>query len=347
MEHVEISVVIPVFNEQDVLPQLYERVNKVLAELTDSYEVIFINDGSTDYSLATLKEFSANDKRAKILSFSRNFGHQVAISAGLNFSSGLCVAVMDGDLQDPPELLKTFIKKWKAGYHVVYAVRKKRKEGILKRMAYKIYYRLLRKVSGIGIPLDSGDFCLMDRKVVDLLNSLPERNRFVRGLRSWVGFRQVGVEYDRDARHAGKPKYTFSKLLRLGIDGLISFSYLPLKVAIYLGLTISLLSIGYALYIAICRIVLGTTVEGWTSIVVGISFLSGIQLLVLGFIGEYIGRIFDEVKRRPLYILSESIGFGINYEEIHSERADVCRQHVPQNSTKLQNFALSSTRELQ
>lgn len=315
MEHIELSVVIPVFNEQDVLRQLYERVSKVLAGLTDSYEVLFVNDGSTDYSLAMLKEFSDKDKRVKALSFSRNFGHQIAISAGLNFSSGRCVVVMDGDLQDPPELLKIFIEKWKAGNHVVYAVRKKRKEGVLKRMMYKVYYRLLCKVSGIEIPLDAGDFCLMDRTVVDILNSLPERNRFVRGLRSWVGFKQVGVEYDRDARYAGKPKYTFSKLLHLGIDGLISFSYLPLKVAIYLGLTISLLSIGYAFYIAMCRIAFGTTVVGWTSIIVGISFLSGIQLIVLGVIGEYIARIFEEVKHRPLYVLSERIGFGMNSEK--------------------------------
>lgn len=322
MEHVELSVVIPVFNEQNVLRQLYERVSRVLAELTDSHEVIFINDGSTDYTLAMLKEFSASDKRVKVLSFSRNFGHQVAISAGLEFSSGRSVAVMDGDLQDPPELLKLFIKKWKAGYQVVYAVRKKRKENILKRMMYRLYYKLLSKVSRIGMPLDAGDFCLMDRKVVDLLNSLPERNRFVRGLRSWAGFKQIGIEYDRDVRYAGKSKYTFSKLLRLGIDGIVSFSHLPLKIAIYLGLGISLLSIGYALYISTCRIILGTPLPGWTSIVVGVSFLSGIQLIVLGFIGEYIARIFDEVKRRPLYVLSESIGFGINYEEIRSDNVE-------------------------
>lgn len=305
----KISIIIPIYNEQEVIGELYGRLKKVLSVFND-HEVIFVNDHSRDNSLALLKNIHQEDKRYKIISFSRNFGHQVAVSAGLKFSTGDAVVVMDGDLQDPPELIPEFLKKWQEGHEVVYAVRKKRKEALLLRIAYKIYYRILKQVAKINIPLDSGDFCLMDKRVVDLLNSLPERTRFVRGLRSWVGFRQVGMEYERDKRFAGKTKYNFTHLLKLATDGVISFSDLPLKIATFIGFTISSLSLLYGIYIALNRIFRPENqIPGWSSLVVGITLLGGIQLTVLGFIGEYLIRIFEEVKGRPLYIIDEAFGY--------------------------------------
>lgn len=307
---VDISVLIPIYNEEKVLPYLYERLVGILEPQKLSYEIIFVNDGSEDNSLEMMKEYNKINPRAKILSFSRNFGHQTAVTAGLNFSKGKAVMIIDGDLQDPPEIIPQFIEKWKKGYEIVYGIRKKRKEGIIKRSFYKFYYRLLRLVSKIEIPVDSGDCSLMDRKVVTILNSMPERNRFIRGLRSWVGFKQIGLEYERDKRYAGETKYPFLKLLKLGLDGIISFSEIPLKISIVLGIVISSISIIYSLYIAFNRIFNPENqIPGWTTIVVGVAFLGGIQLLVMGFLGEYIIRIFDEVKRRPLYILNSAIGF--------------------------------------
>lgn len=310
METQDLSVVIPIYNEEETLPRLHQRLVEVLNNIGMSYEIIFINDCSTDNSFNIMEEFNRLDKRIKILSFSRNFGHQAAITAGINFSKAKAVVVMDGDLQDPPEIIPKFVEKWKLGYEVVYGIRTKRKEPILKRALYKVYYRLLSKLSDIDIPLDSGDFCLMDSKVVSLLNSIPERNRFVRGLRRWVGFKQVGLEYERAKRYKGSPKYTFLKLSKLGLDGIISFSGIPLRVAGFTGFIISSASVIYSVVILINRIInTSGQIPGWTSIVVGISFLGGIQLMVMGLLGEYIIRIFDEVKRRPLYVLNAAVGF--------------------------------------
>ncbi|MBU4332458.1 glycosyltransferase family 2 protein [Patescibacteria group bacterium] len=306
-----LSIVIPIYNEEEVLDMLFARLKKSLGDIPIDYEVLFVDDGSHDGSLGMLKKFYQLDRRFKTVSFSRNFGHQVAISAGLDFARGQAVVIMDGDLQDPPELIASMINKWQEGYRVVYAIRKKRREGLFKRVAYKIFYRLLRSAAKIDIPLDSGDFCLMDKSVVELINSLPERTRFIRGLRSWVGFKQIGLEYERDKRFAGKPKYTFSKLLILALDGVLSFSEDSLRSVLFVGFIVSVFSFFLALLVVSLRIFgLFEQITGWTTIVAIITFLGGVQLMVAGFIGEYITRIFEEVKRRPLYITDEKIGIG-------------------------------------
>lgn len=310
MSAVELSVIIPVFNEESVLPHLRERLSTVIEKLNMPCEVIFVNDGSSDGSLALINDFHRSDPRIKGVSFSRNFGHQAAITAGLNFTAGRAVVIIDGDLQDPPEIIPSLLEKWREGFEVVYGVRTKRKENIIKRGFYSLYYRLLKKMARTDIPLDSGDCCLMDRKVVDLLNSMPERNRFVRGLRSWVGFRQTGLFYERDRRHAGKSKYTFFKLAKLGLDGILSFSEIPLKISAVIGFIIAISSMIFSSYILISVVAFhGTPPPGWASIAVGMSFLGGIQLMIMGFLGEYLLRVFDEVKGRPQYILSEMIGY--------------------------------------
>ena len=306
---VAISVVIPVFNEQDTLERLLERLTATLDGLGEPYEVIFVNDGSSDGSLALLRAFNERDPRLKCICLSRNFGHQVAISCGIDFAAGDGVIVMDGDLQDPPEVLPGLIARWREGFDVVYAIRQQRKENVVMRAAYKGFYWILSKVSYLDIPLDSGDFSLMDRRVVDVLKSMPERNRFVRGLRTWVGLRQTGFEYVRDARYAGESKYTLTKLMRLAFDGLVSYSFVPLRAVSNLGLLVSLSALAYMVYLMGSRLVGDQVIAGWTSTVVIVLFLGGIQLLSLGIIGEYIGRVFDEVKQRPQYVVGELLGF--------------------------------------
>lgn len=297
-----LSLVIPVFNEEENLSTLHARITKTLTEQGLDYEIVFVDDGSADRSPEMLRRLEAEDRRVVVVEFARNFGHQVAISAGLEHSRGRVVCIMDADLQDPPEVLHKFLAKWQEGWEVVYAIRTERKEWWGKRLAYAGFYRLLQRVANIEIPLDAGDFCIMDRKVVDLLVRMPERNRFVRGIRSWVGFRQVGVPYERQARHAGSPKYTFRKLLYLALDGLISFSHMPLRIITILGLIVSALSFMVAMFYVIKKITLGIDAPGFTTLVVSIFFLAGIQLMTIGVIGEYIGRISDEVKHRPLYV---------------------------------------------
>lgn len=299
----DLSVVIPVYNEEDNLAMLHTRLTTVLHSAGLDYEIVFVDDGSRDASLEHLYGLANADHHIVVVELARNFGHQVAISAGLDHARGNAVIVMDADLQDPPEVLPQFIAKWREGYDVVYAIRAQRKEGWLKRTAYAAFYRLLQRVANIEIPLDAGDFCIMDRRVVDLLVGMPERNRFVRGIRSWVGLRQVGLAYERHARHAGTPKYTFSRLIYLALDGLISFSYLPLRVITMLGFGVSLLSIVMAVFYAIKKLTVGLSPPGFATLVVSIFFLAGIQLITIGVIGEYVGRIFEEVKRRPLYVV--------------------------------------------
>ncbi len=304
-----LSIVIPIYNEAETIPILYEQLTQVCERLPLAYEIIFVNDGSQDHSLTLLKELSNNDNRIRIIDLARNFGHQVAISAGIDHTAGDVVVLMDGDLQDPPEMISTFIKRWNEGFEVVYAVRKKRKESLLKRIAYLVFYRILRKISSVEIPLDSGDFSLMDRRVVNTLRAMPERNRFIRGIRSWVGFHQCGVEYERNKRYAGEVKYTFSKLLRLATDGIFAFSYLPLRVATYLGLTVAATSFLLAVFYLIEKIFSNIDTKGWASTIIIILFLGGVQLLTIGIMGEYVGRIYDEVKQRPLYVVNEKIGW--------------------------------------
>jgi glycosyltransferase involved in cell wall biosynthesis len=299
----DLSVVMPVFNEQENLIALHTRLSGVLKQTGLSYEIIFVDDGSRDGSLELLRDFAADDPYVLVVELARNFGHQVAISAGLDHARGNGVIIMDSDLQDPPEALPQFIAKWREGHDVVYAIRAQRKEHWLKRTAYAAFYRLLQRVANIDIPLDAGDFCIMDRRVVDLLVGMPERNRFMRGIRSWVGLDQVGLAYERHARQAGKPKFTFVRLVYLALDGLISFSYVPLRVITMLGFCVSLLSIVLAVFYAIKKLTVGLNPPGFATLIVAIFFLAGMQLITIGVIGEYVGRIFEEVKRRPLYVV--------------------------------------------
>lgn len=304
---VQFSLVVPIYNEEGNIPELYRRVTTVMDGLAEPYELDFVDDGSRDRSLELLRELAGSDPRVRVICLARNFGHQRAVSAGLDHARGQAVIVLDGDLQDPPEVVPQFVAKWREGFEVVYAVREKRKERLLKRMAYHSFYLLLRGLSRVEIPLETGDFCLMDRRVVDALVALPERNRFIRGLRSWVGFRQIGLAYERDARHAGKPKYTFRKLVSLALDGLISFSYLPLRLATMLGFAVSVLSLLAAGYYLVKRLTVGLQPPGFATLVVLLLFLSGVQLITIGVIGEYIGHVLEEVKARPTYVLREVI----------------------------------------
>ncbi|MEI6126018.1 MAG: glycosyltransferase family 2 protein [Pseudomonadota bacterium] len=301
-----LSLVIPVFNEAEIIATLCSRMVSALAHLTDEYEVIFVNDGSTDSSLQLLGAVAARNKRFRVIDLARNFGHQTAITAGLQYALGAAVIIMDADLQDPPELIPHFVEKWKEGFAIVYAVRAKRKEGLLKRALYKVFYRTLQKLANIDIPLDSGDFGLIDRRVVDIINKMPECNRFIRGLRSWAGFRQTGIPYDRDARFSGVPKYSFSKLFKLALDGLFSFSTIPLRLATAMGFIISGLSfLGIFLYLY--RFLTTPRVPGFTTLIIIVLFIGGVQLITVGILGEYIGRIYDETKQRPLFVVRETI----------------------------------------
>lgn len=312
-----ISIVIPVYNEEDVLPQLFDRLQTAAAQWKMDYEVILVNDGSRDRSNDIMATFHRRDPRWKVLGLSRNFGHQAAISAGIHYTRGDVVVLMDADLQDPPEELQRFLDKWREGYQVVYAIRTKRKENIFKRVAYAAFYRLLKRVASIDIPLDSGDFCVMDRSVVEVLRSLPERVRFVRGLRSWAGFRQTGLAYERQARQAGEPKYTLTKLMKLALDGIFAFSSVPLKLANWAGIG---LCAGSLCLLVVLLAWWSLDMEwmgmrpgaalGWTSLCSLILLLSGVQMLILGIIGEYVARVFEEVKGRPPWIIGQALGFS-------------------------------------
>ncbi len=302
------SIVIPVLNEEKVLNELYKRLTKVMTDIGESYEIIFINDGSTDNSLKIMKQLQTHDKRIKIIDFSRNFGHQIAITAGIDFTSGDAVITIDADLQDPPEVIPNLIKKWKEGYEVIYGIREKRKgENFFKKITALIFYRLINKMTMINMPPDSGDFRLIDKKVVNNLKNIRENNRYVRGLTYWIGFKQIGVPYERDKRFAGKSKYPIKKLFKLAYDAIFSFSNFPLKIATYFGFIVSFLSFLYLIYALIIKLFTNSVIHGWTSLMISILFLGGVQLICLGIIGEYIARINDEVKKRPLYIIKEII----------------------------------------
>jgi glycosyltransferase involved in cell wall biosynthesis len=303
------SIVIPIYNEVEIIPELVKRLKSVLNALDAPTEIIFIDDGSIDDSFSKLENIHNDDNRFKILRLSRNFGHQIAISAGLDYAVGDAVILMDGDLQDPPELIPSMIAKWKEGYHVVYMVKRSRKENFLKRFAFSSFYKLLHAFSSISIPMEAGNFSLMDRRVVDVLRSMPERNRYISGLRAWAGFKQVGIEFDRDARFAGKPKMTIKRLVDLAINGLISFSNAPLRLAIYVGLVVAGISFLGGLYVIYEKLFTNKAILGWASTIVAITFIGSMILLTLGVIGEYIGRIYDEVKQRPVYIIKDKLGF--------------------------------------
>jgi polyisoprenyl-phosphate glycosyltransferase len=304
------SIVVPVYNEEQVLPTFYQRLTHVMDGLGEPFEMIFVNDGSRDTSPVLLRELRAKDERVKYVSLSRNFGHQVAISAGLDHSSGVAVVVLDADLQDPPEVIPRLIQKWWEGYDIVIAVRESRSgESLFKRATAAMFYRLLRYVTATEIPLDAGDFRLMSRRAVEALKSLPERSRFMRGLTSWIGFRQASVRYVREARHAGETKYPLRKMLGFALTGITAFSFVPLQLATYLGFAVSMLSLLYMIYAIGARLFTTHVVLGWTSVIVAVLFIGGIQLISLGILGEYIGRIYEEVKRRPLYLVEEAVGF--------------------------------------
>lgn len=316
-ENKRISVVVPCYNEEEVLHELFRRMKGAAESWGLDWEIICIDDGSSDNTWNLLLEQHKKDPRWFAISFSRNFGHQTAVSAGIFHATGDAVIVIDADLQDPPEELQRFIKKWQEGFDIVYAIRHKRKETFFKRISYWLFYRLMSKMIDFEFPLDSGDFCIMDRKIVDILNSMPERNRFVRGLRAWSGFKQTGLVYERPARAAGDAKYNFKKLRRLAIDGIASFSTVPLSVASHLGLWISGLSfLGVFLFI-LQRIFpvffesIGLGPKPGFAIINAILFLGGVQLLFLGILGSYLGRIYDEVKRRPLWIIREQVGIQV------------------------------------
>lgn len=310
MSRALLSVVLPAYNEQDVLPLTFLRFSAMrapLAELDVDLELVFVNDGSVDATPKLLEQLARADASVRVVNLTRNFGHQAAVSAGLSLARGDAVAVMDCDLQDPPELLPQLVERWREGYHVIYGVRKKRKEWIGKRVAYWVFYRVLARISDLDIPLDSGDFCLMDRSVIELLEQLPERQRFVRGLRTWVGLRQTGIEYERPARAAGTPAYTMRALVRLAMDGLVSFSSVPLRLVTRLGVLSALFAMCMGLWV-VWSVFSGQSVpRGWASLACLVLLMASVQLISLGIIGEYLARVFLEVKRRPTYLIASVV----------------------------------------
>ncbi len=307
---VELSIVVPVHNEAAVLDRFFTRLMPVLDGLGTSYEIICVNDGSTDDSLVLLLKYRERLPAMRILSLSRNFGKDIALSAGLDRARGAAVIPIDCDLQDPPELIGQMIAKWREGYDVVYAMRRLRKgETWLKRTTAKLFYQVYNRITDVPIPRDTGDFRLLDRRVVDALGRLPERTRFMKGLFAWVGFRQTALDYERDGRYAGSTKWSYWKLWNFALDAITSFSSLPLKVWSYLGLFISLLAFLYAVFLAVFKLTRGIDVPGYASLMVVVLFFGGVQLITLGIVGEYLARIYSEVKGRPLYLVRDSYGF--------------------------------------
>jgi len=301
------SIVAPIYNEMDNLPELYRRVKEVMDSTNETWELILVDDGSTDGSTTALREMAKKDQCVRSVIFARNFGHQVAVTAGLDYSRGDAVVIIDADLQDPPELILEMIKKWKEGYEVVYAVRSEREgESWFKLWTASLFYRLIYRITDVKIPLDTGDFRLMDRSVVEVMNSMRERHRFLRGMSAWVGFKQIGVEYKRAARKAGETKYPFRKMLRLALNAITSFSYLPLQVATFFGFAsagIAIIAIPFVVYM---RMTGSQAFFGQATTLIAVLFLGGVQLISLGILGEYIGRLYDEAKGRPLYIVRDA-----------------------------------------
>lgn len=307
---IELSVVVPVFNEEKNIPELHRRLGAVLAPLVRSYEIVFVDDGSVDRTWQVVTELAAADPHVKGLSFSRNFGHQMAFAAGLDHASGEAVVIMDADLQDPPELLPELVARWREGHDVVYAQRRKREgETAFKLVTAAAFYRLLRRITQVDVPVDTGDFRLMSARAVAAFRRMPERHRFTRGLVAWMGFRQVGVQYVRAARHSGETKYTMRKMMRLAADGLTAFSRLPLLLALWAGAFLLLAGTAGVLVFASIRWS-GTYVSGLWGLSAGVLLLAGVQLVGLGLLGEWVGRIYEEVKRRPLYLVQDTANLG-------------------------------------
>lgn len=305
------SFIVPIYNEAENILEMYHRISQVMNQMDGKVELCLINDGSRDLSLKIISELHQKDSRVVYLSLARNFGHQIAVTAGLNFVRGDVTVILDADLQDPPELITEMVELWKQGYHIVYAQRIKRsQESWLKRLTAYAFYRIIRRLADVNIPTDAGDFCLLDRQVVNVINKMPERNRYIRGLRSWVGFNQTAIRFERDPRFAGNPKYTFGKSFALAINGIVSFSKVPLRISTYLGLLAAFVSLLMCLLVLYWRIFIpNSPLTGVTIILMAIFFLGAVQLISIGILGEYIGRIYEEVKQRPLYVLSEVAGF--------------------------------------
>lgn len=307
--HPTLSIVVPLYNEEGNVAPLFARIEPVLARLPESHEIVIVNDGSDDATAQRVREQMRKGNKVVLVNLSRNFGHQLAATAGIETASGDAVILMDGDLQDPPELIADFVAKWREGYDVVYAIRRSRRgESTFKLLTARLFYRIVRRLTKVDIPVDAGDFRLMSRRVVEALRRSTERHRFLRGMVSWVGFRQIGIPYDRDVRYSGKTKYPFTKMLRFAVDGITSFSDAPLRFASYLGFCASFVAFVYALYVIISKLFninpLGYT-PGWASTIVAVLFLGGVQLIGIGILGEYLGRVYDEVKGRPIYIVSD------------------------------------------
>jgi glycosyltransferase involved in cell wall biosynthesis len=312
-----LSLVLPIFNEEEVLPELHRRLQEFLGELRLDAEVVFVDDGSRDRSMDLLRAFAAADPRYRILSFARNFGHQAAITAGVDHARGEAVVVMDADLQDPPEVVLEMVARWRAGFDVVYGRRRSREgETWFKLLTARAFYRIFGAMIPIEIPLDTGDFRLMSRRVVVALRALRETHRFVRGLVAWVGFKQTALLYDRPGRLAGTTKYPISKMVRFALDGITSFSVLPLRISLYLGLSMSVASVGITVWAVLAKFVFQRVVPGWTAIVVLVALVASAQFLMIGILGEYVGRIYEEVKRRPLYIVRDSVNLRHHRSEL-------------------------------
>ncbi len=324
---VRYSFVIPVFDEEETLPELHSRLAAVIDGLDGEAEILFVDDGSRDHSVELLLDLRRADPRVKVIRLARNFGHQVAISAGLDFALGDAVIVIDADLQDPPELVPELVARWREGYDVVFAVRRARDgEPWLKRTTANGFYRVLRRLAEVDMPLDTGDFRLVDRGALDAFRSMRERNRYVRGMFSWIGYRQTGVEYTRAERYAGRPKYSFRKSFRLAMNAIVSFSDAPLRLALVVGFVVSILAFLLGIATAAAKLAGAFVVPGWASILVAVSFLGGIQLIVLGMMGLYIGRMYEELKARPLYLVREAHGLGsVEAEPTAAERPVVFR----------------------
>lgn len=302
------SVIIPIYNEELNIPNLLTRLRPVVEKTGMSYELLFVNDGSRDRSLQLIKALAHADEHVRYIDFSRNFGHQVAVTAGIDHCRGNIIAIIDADLQDPPELIEEMIALIKQGNEVVYAKRRSRKDkNVLKKAAYKTFYRLLAKISNVDVPLDTGDFRVMTRKVAEVLKKMPEQHKFLRGQIAWLGFKQTFVEYDRDVRAAGEPGYTYKKLFKLAFDGITGFSTVPLRIATIMGFVVSGVSLGLIIYALVGFFFFKSDMpKGWASLMIAVSFIGGVQLICLGIIGEYISRLQTDIRNRPLYIVNET-----------------------------------------
>jgi glycosyltransferase involved in cell wall biosynthesis len=310
MSDPKFSFVIPILNERETLPELYRRLTAVMEQLSGAAEIVFVDDGSTDGSFEVMRDMHLSDPRVKVVRLSRSFGHQMALTAGLDRARGRAVIIMDGDLQDPPEVALELVKRWQDGYEVVYAVRNHRSgESWLKRKTASVFYRIMSRLGEIDIPQETGDFRLIDRRAVDDVSAMREHRRYLRGMFAWIGYRQTGVSYERDARYAGETKFSMRRMIAFAVDGVVSFSEVPLRLVLAAGFFVSALSFLLGVAAVVVKLTDLYTVPGWASLSVGIAFFSGVQLAVLGVMGLYVARIHEEVKQRPLYLVRDTVGF--------------------------------------